>query len=176
MPPLTNPRATANAPPTHSHATRWPTATPPQVLVSVTIREPRIPIYSNVTAQPFKDAAEVAALLPRQLVEPVQWEGTIRALLAAGAPEGRGELAGPYRHRYGYVFDTWGYQRRKTNTLPPRASPCRPGPLPSHSLPALPASAAGKNQLHELGPGQQIKAMVRRIDNTAWSAFKNVAA
>ncbi|KAI7846366.1 hypothetical protein COHA_000078 [Chlorella ohadii] len=88
-----------------------------EVLASVTINEPRIPIYSNVTAQPFKDAAEIAALLPRQLVEAVQWEGTIRALLAAG-----------------------------------------------------------KNQLHELGPGQQIKAMVRRIDNSAWSAFKNVSA
>lgn len=29
--------------------------------------------------------------------------------------------------------------------------------------------------MHELGPGQQIKAMVRRIDNTAWSGFKNIA-
>jgi hypothetical protein len=35
---------------------------------------------------------------------------------------------------------------------------------------------AGKNQLHELGPGQQIKAMVKRIDNAAWAAFKNMAA
>lgn len=65
----------------------------PQVLASVTINEPRIPIYSNVTAQPFKDAAEIAALLPRQLVEAVQWEGTIRALLAAGEGGAGGEGA-----------------------------------------------------------------------------------
>ncbi len=59
----------------------------------MTINEPRIPIYSNVTAQPFKDAAEIAALLPRQLVEAVQWEGTIRALLAAGEGGAGGEGA-----------------------------------------------------------------------------------
>lgn len=58
---------------------------PPQVLASVTISEPRIPCYSNVTAEPFGGASEVAALLPRQLVEPVQWEGTVRKLVAAGA-------------------------------------------------------------------------------------------
>ncbi|EFN56454.1 hypothetical protein CHLNCDRAFT_22513 [Chlorella variabilis] len=88
-----------------------------QVLSSVSIREPRIPIYSNVTGEPFQGAADIAALLPRQLVEPVQWEGTIRKLVAAG-----------------------------------------------------------KNQMHELGPGQQIKAMVKRVDNAAWAALKNTAA
>ena len=36
--------------------------------------------------------------------------------------------------------------------------------------------AAGKNQLYELGPGQQIKAMTKRIDAGAWGAFKNMAA
>lgn len=50
----------------------------------MTISEPRIPIYSNVTGEPFKDAADIQALLPRQLVEPVQWEGTVRKLVAAG--------------------------------------------------------------------------------------------
>lgn len=56
----------------------------PQVLASVQIKDPRIPVYSNVTGKPFKDAKEIAALLPRQLVEPVRWEPSIRALLAAG--------------------------------------------------------------------------------------------
>lgn len=43
--------------------------------------------------------------------------------------------------------------------------------------PALPLLIdAGKNQMHELGPGMQIKAMVKRIDNTAWAAFQNLAA
>lgn len=88
-----------------------------EVLASVEIRDPRIPVYSNVTGKPFKNGAEIAALLPRQLVEPVKWEPSVRALIAAG-----------------------------------------------------------KNQLFELGPGAQIKAMVKRIDPGAWGAFKNVAA
>ncbi|PSC70866.1 malonyl -acyl carrier transacylase [Micractinium conductrix] len=88
-----------------------------EVLASVTISDPRIPVYSNVTGLPFKDAAHIREMLPRQLVEPVQWEGTVRKLVAAG-----------------------------------------------------------KNQLHELGPGQQIKAMVKRIDNAAWQGFKNMSA
>ena len=140
-----------------------------EVLASVTINDPRIPIYSNVTgewgwvaarrghtaggrveqlsswwvawrgdsrdraptfmllpsqfcssvaaAEPFKSAADIKATLPRQLVEPVQWEGTMRGMVGVG-----------------------------------------------------------KNQLFELGPGQQIKAMVKRIDTKAWGSFKNVAA
>jgi len=32
----------------------------------------------------------------------------------------------------------------------------------------------GKTSLHELGPGQQIKAMVKRIDQACWKKFKNV--
>lgn len=38
------------------------------------------------------------------------------------------------------------------------------------------AGPGGVAQLYELGPGQQIKAMVRRLDNPAWKAFKNVSA
>ena len=86
-------------------------------LDGVTINNPVVPVYSNVTGEPFRDAKHIRELLPRQLVEPVRWEGTLRALVAAG-----------------------------------------------------------KTQLHELGPGQQIKAMVKRIDNSVWSGFKNVAA
>ncbi len=44
-------------------------------------------------------------------------------------------------------------------------------------LPLLQALVgAGKDQLFELGPGAQIKAMVKRIDPKAWAAFKNVSA
>lgn len=86
-------------------------------LDGVALRDPRVPVYSNVTGEPFRDAAHIRELLPRQLVEPVRWEGTLRALVAAG-----------------------------------------------------------KTQLYELGPGQQIKAMVKRIDNAVWAKFANVAA
>ncbi len=36
--------------------------------------------------------------------------------------------------------------------------------------------STGHSRLYELGPGQQIKSMVRRIDNSAWKAFANVSA
>eukprot|EP00216_Chloropicon_sp_CCMP2111_P006015 CAMPEP_0198235850 /NCGR_PEP_ID=MMETSP1446-20131203/1725_1 /TAXON_ID=1461542 ORGANISM="Unidentified sp, Strain CCMP2111" /NCGR_SAMPLE_ID=MMETSP1446 /ASSEMBLY_ACC=CAM_ASM_001112 /LENGTH=537 /DNA_ID=CAMNT_0043917239 /DNA_START=83 /DNA_END=1696 /DNA_ORIENTATION=+ len=33
---------------------------------------------------------------------------------------------------------------------------------------------SGKTQMHELGPGKQIKAMVKRINNNCWKNFQNV--
>jgi hypothetical protein len=33
---------------------------------------------------------------------------------------------------------------------------------------------AGKKELFEMGPGQQIKAMMRRMDMDAWKAFTNI--
>jgi [acyl-carrier-protein] S-malonyltransferase len=44
----------------------------------------RLPVWSNVTARPHGDAAEVRTLLGRQMVEPVLWEQTVRHLLAEG--------------------------------------------------------------------------------------------
>ena len=88
-----------------------------EALDKVSIQDPTIPVYSNVTGEMFKDADEIRALLPRQLVEPVKWEPTLKAMIAAG-----------------------------------------------------------KTELHELGPGAQIKAMVKRLDNAVWKNFKNIAA
>lgn len=73
------------------------------VLRDVELSAPRITVYSNVTGRPFE--GDVRALLARQVVEPVQWERTLRALLREG-----------------------------------------------------------KRELYEAGPGKQIKAMVRRLD------------
>lgn len=86
-------------------------------LEKITISDPLVPVYSNVTGEPFKDAQEIRDLLPRQLVEPVKWEPTLKAIIASG-----------------------------------------------------------KNELHELGPGAQIKAMVKRLDNAVWKNFKNIPA
>ena len=88
-----------------------------QVLKSVTFKEPRMPVYSNVTGQPFGGAAEIPAMLARQLVEPVRWEGTLAALV----------------------------------------------------------HEAKKASLYELGPGVQIKAMVKRVDMGVWKAMKNIS-
>ena len=81
----------------------------------VTFNEPRIPVYSNVTGAPFPNAASIPDLLARQLVEPVLWEGSVKAMIGAG-----------------------------------------------------------KKSLYELGPGAQIKAMVKRIDGAVWKDVVNV--
>jgi len=44
----------------------------------------RIPVYSNVDAQPHQAAGEFPDLLVRQVLAPVLWEDCVRGLLAAG--------------------------------------------------------------------------------------------
>jgi [acyl-carrier-protein] S-malonyltransferase len=53
-------------------------------LAAVNIRSPRIPVWSNVDAQPHTDPVEVRGLLVKQVLQPVLWEKTMRNLLAAG--------------------------------------------------------------------------------------------
>jgi [acyl-carrier-protein] S-malonyltransferase len=55
-----------------------------EVLAGVEIRSPRIPVLSNVDAQPHTDPAEIRGLLVRQVLQPVLWEQTLRNLVAAG--------------------------------------------------------------------------------------------
>ncbi|KAL3150402.1 hypothetical protein ABBQ32_000240 [Trebouxia sp. C0010 RCD-2024] len=88
-----------------------------KVLADVNLRPPRIPVISNVTGRPMGGSDDIRALLSRQLVEPVQWEATLKHLIGS-------------MHR---------------------------------------------SELFELGPGQQIKAMCKRIDPAVVKAFKNIA-
>ncbi len=53
-------------------------------LAEVDIKPPRVPVWSNVDAQPHADADEIRRLLVRQVLQPVLWEQTLRNLLAAG--------------------------------------------------------------------------------------------
>lgn len=46
------------------------------------IRRGNIPLYANTTAQPYGD--DVAGLLSKQIASPVQWERSIRNLIASG--------------------------------------------------------------------------------------------
>jgi [acyl-carrier-protein] S-malonyltransferase len=50
-------------------------------LERVTFQAPAVPVYSNVTAQPHGDASSIKRLLVDQIVSPVQWERTMKALL-----------------------------------------------------------------------------------------------
>ena len=51
-------------------------------LAEAEIGLPTVPVYANCTATPY--AGDVRALLARQIVSPVRWEETIRAMAADG--------------------------------------------------------------------------------------------
>jgi [acyl-carrier-protein] S-malonyltransferase len=50
-------------------------------LAEVEIKTPRIPVVSNVDAQPHDDPEEIGALLVKQVVSPVLWEDSMRHLI-----------------------------------------------------------------------------------------------
>lgn len=54
------------------------------VLASATLKPPRIPVVSNVDALPHSDPEEIRDLLVKQVVSPVQWERSVRFLMAEG--------------------------------------------------------------------------------------------
>ncbi len=64
-------------------------------LAQIEIRPPRVPVWSNVDAQPHTDPGEIRQLLVRQVLQPVLWEQTLRNLLAKGC--GRFYEIGPGR-------------------------------------------------------------------------------
>lgn len=54
------------------------------VFATAPLQKPRLPVWSNVTAQPHSGPDEIRVLLRRQMTEPVRWEATMRNLLAEG--------------------------------------------------------------------------------------------
>ncbi|XP_021909783.1 uncharacterized protein LOC110823654 [Carica papaya] len=53
-------------------------------LAATHIRTPRIPVISNVDAQPHADPDTIKKILARQVTSPVQWETTVKTLLTKG--------------------------------------------------------------------------------------------
>lgn len=53
-------------------------------LAGVPLERGRVPVWSNVDAQPHTEADEIRQLLVRQVLQPVCWEQSMRNLLAAG--------------------------------------------------------------------------------------------
>jgi [acyl-carrier-protein] S-malonyltransferase len=53
-------------------------------LKHVHLKQPRIPVVSNVDAQPHSDPEEIRRLLVQQVVSPVRWEDSMRWLLGKG--------------------------------------------------------------------------------------------
>ncbi|XP_047949244.1 malonyl CoA-acyl carrier protein transacylase-like [Salvia hispanica] len=57
-------------------------------LASTVIRKPRIPVISNVDAEPHADPETIKKILTRQVTSPVQWETTVKTLLSRGLKKG----------------------------------------------------------------------------------------
>ena len=55
-----------------------------EVLAGVPMSRPRIPVVSNVDAQPHDDPEEIRRLLIEQVIHPVLWEDSMRYLLSQG--------------------------------------------------------------------------------------------
>jgi len=55
-----------------------------EALEGVTLRDPEIPVVSNVTAEPVEDAEEARELLLRQLTSPVRWSASVSTMVEGG--------------------------------------------------------------------------------------------
>ncbi|MCQ6552221.1 ACP S-malonyltransferase [Streptomyces sp. C10-9-1] len=107
------------------------------LLRDVTLREPRIPVIANATARPY--GPDVAALLARQIREPVRWAETMDELRARGVGE-------PAEMGPGTVLSGLWRSRRRPATAPAQGTPSVPAPgTPSASAPG----AAGKEAAAE---------------------------
>jgi [acyl-carrier-protein] S-malonyltransferase len=49
-----------------------------------TVRDARIPVYANVTAEPVRRAEEIRTLLYRQLTSPLRWEESVHNMVRDG--------------------------------------------------------------------------------------------
>ncbi|HET6948101.1 MAG TPA: ACP S-malonyltransferase [bacterium] len=54
------------------------------LLAQLSIREPEVPVVSNVTAQPTRSPEEIKRLLIAQVLSPVRWEESVRAMSDMG--------------------------------------------------------------------------------------------
>lgn len=59
-----------------------------EVLDSVEVKTPRIPVVSNVDAKPHSDPAVIKSILKQQVTAPVLWEDTMQGMLANGYKSG----------------------------------------------------------------------------------------
>jgi [acyl-carrier-protein] S-malonyltransferase len=53
-------------------------------LAKVELREPTVPVYSNVTGQVHAGAETIAVTMVEQVTSSVKWEACIRAMIADG--------------------------------------------------------------------------------------------
>ncbi|XP_044583281.1 probable malonyl-CoA-acyl carrier protein transacylase, mitochondrial, partial [Cotesia glomerata] len=51
-----------------------------KALDDIEFQQPRIPVYSNVTAKPYRSIKDIINLLPKQIISPVKWEQIIHEI------------------------------------------------------------------------------------------------
>lgn len=56
-----------------------------QVLTSVDVSQPEVPVISNVTGRPYGSPDEIKELLVTQLTHPVRWRESVEFLWSQGA-------------------------------------------------------------------------------------------
>lgn len=82
-------------------------------LETANMSDSRIPVYSNVDAAAHQSAGDFKQLLARQVVSPVQWEASIRAMIDAGINRfievGTGRVLRGTLKRIDRKLDTDGY-------------------------------------------------------------------
>ncbi len=55
-----------------------------EVLSGSQLQKAKLPVWSNVDAQPHEQPDDIRSLLVRQVLEPVRWEATIRGMMEQG--------------------------------------------------------------------------------------------
>ena len=123
-----------------------------KALDAAKISMPSITVYSNVTGKPYESVDQIRALLKRQLLEPVRWEQGTQASLAqvSHTHKSRSSLAQIFPHVSHPMF---------SHSSPPCLLQ-----FDEQDLVTL-----GCATYVEPGPGKQLKAMMRRIDQDAWN-------
>lgn len=70
--------------PFHSRLMKPASAQFAEILAKVDFKDPQIPVYANVTAEANIEADQIADLLTKQLYSSVQFEASIKEMIAAG--------------------------------------------------------------------------------------------
>ena len=56
-----------------------------EIVAATPMDDPRVPLYANITAAPLTTAAEIRDEISRQIGSPVNWTGSVRAMIDGGA-------------------------------------------------------------------------------------------
>ena len=70
--------------PSHSPLMQWAATQLSERLSGVSLREPRIPVISNITGQMLQSAEDIKRELGEQLCKPVQWTKSVLEMRNAG--------------------------------------------------------------------------------------------